>query len=125
MRGMPSLPAPSTSVDASFAWTARDPVCERTLAPAEPDVREIADWVLDRLYRGPGYALLRGLPFDVWGVDRSREVCWSIACALGEPVSQTAQGARVVDVRDTSREEATPRQFKTSQELRLHTDPAS
>jgi hypothetical protein len=74
---------------------------------------------------GRGFVLLRGLPFDRWSVDASRIATWAIANAVGIPVSQTAKGARLVDVMDTSRQETTPRQFSTSQELRLHTDPAS
>ncbi|MDB5948055.1 MAG: hypothetical protein JWQ33_3081 [Ramlibacter sp.] len=77
------------------------------------------------LQSGRGFVLLRGLPFDRWTIDESRMATWAIANAIGIPVSQTASGARLVDVMDTSRQEATPRQFSTSQELRLHTDPAS
>lgn len=77
------------------------------------------------LQAGCGFMLLRGLPFERWGLDRSRRVTWAVAHAVGIPVSQTAAGARLVDVMDTSRRESTPRQFSTSQELRLHTDPAS
>jgi hypothetical protein len=84
-------------------------------------VREMRDAVA----RGPGFILLRGLPFERWGVDASRWVAWQLANVLGTPVSQTAKGARLVDVRDLSRQQASPRQFSTSQELRLHTDPAS
>jgi hypothetical protein len=77
------------------------------------------------LERGRGFVLLRGLPFERWSVDAARIATWAIANAVGIPVSQTAKGARLVDVMDTSRLETTPRQFSTSQELRLHTDPAS
>jgi hypothetical protein len=77
------------------------------------------------LQGGRGFVLLKGLPFDGWSVDEARLATWAIANAIGIPVSQTARGARLVDVMDTSRKEATPRQFSTSQELRLHTDPAS
>lgn len=77
------------------------------------------------LQHGRGFVLLRGLPFDRWSVGQARLATWAIANAIGIPVSQTARGARLVDVMDTSRRETTPRQFSTSQELRLHTDPAS
>lgn len=74
---------------------------------------------------GRGFILLRGLPFDGEGIAWARAASDVIARRIGEPVSQTAAGDRVVDVADTTGTELTPRQFKTSQELRLHTDPAS
>jgi Taurine catabolism dioxygenase TauD, TfdA family len=79
----------------------------------------------NELTTGKGFVLLRGLPFDAWGVEGSRRATWAIANSVGYPVSQTADGSRLVDVRDTSGRESTPRQFSTNRELRLHTDPAS
>jgi hypothetical protein len=91
-----------------------DGVLDATLARVRGELRD-----------GLGVVLLRGLPFGAWTLAQARRAVWAIARAIGVPVSQTAKGARLVDVMDTSAVEATPRQFKTRQELRLHTDPAS
>jgi hypothetical protein len=88
----------------------------------------LARWsqaVRTELRDGRGFVLIRGLPFERWGIERARAAATAIAAQVGEPVSQTASGDRVVDVADSTGAELSPRQFKTSQELRLHTDPAS
>ncbi len=74
---------------------------------------------------GKGFFLLRGLPLGTWTKDRARLAAWGLGTWLGTHVSQTVSGQRLTDVTDTSAVEKTPRQYKTSQELRLHTDPAS
>jgi hypothetical protein len=77
------------------------------------------------LREGRGFVLIRRLPVEACGLDLTRAASHIIARLVGEPVSQTAAGDRVVDVTDTTGLEPSPRQFKTRQELRLHTDPAS
>lgn len=80
---------------------------------------------LHDLQNGRGFALLRGLPLGQWSKDRARLAAWGIGTWIGTHVSQTVQGARLVDVSDVTGQEPSPRQYKTSQELRLHMDPAS
>ncbi len=110
------------SAPAAAAHDPSDPGPAPALTPALQ--RALAD-IRHELQSGRGFVLLRGLPFDRWSVDQARMATWAIAHAVGVPVTQTGQGARLVDVMDTSRQQASPRQFSTSQELRLHTDPAS
>jgi hypothetical protein len=55
------------------------------------------------LREGRGFVLLRGLPFDTEGIEWARAISDAIASRVGEPVSQTAGGDRVVDVADTTR----------------------
>lgn len=110
------------TAEAARAHDAHDP---GEPAPLPAACAALAGEMRRAVYEGPGFILLRGLPYERWGVDASRWVTWTLAHALGMPVTQTAAGARLVDVRDTSRRESTPRQFSTSQELRLHMDPAS
>jgi Taurine catabolism dioxygenase TauD, TfdA family len=86
---------------------------------------ELSEAIRHELREGRGFVLLRGLPADAWGPELTRAASHVIAGLVGEPVSQTASGDRVVDVTDTTGLEPSPRQFKTRQELRLHTDPAS
>lgn len=88
------------------------------LAPLLQDMRE-------ELAEGRGFVLLRDLPLGNWSKPRARLAAWGLGTWLGTHVTQTVQGQRLTDVTDTSATEKTPRQFKTSQELRLHTDPAS
>ena len=80
---------------------------------------------LNELRQGRGFVLLRGLPLGQWSKDRARLAAWGIGTWIGEHVSQTVQGLRLVDVTDVTGKEPSPRQYKTSQELRLHMDPAS
>jgi alpha-ketoglutarate-dependent taurine dioxygenase len=105
--------------------TGHDPLDPGAPLPLSPALARRLQQLQAGLAHGRGFVLLRGLPFDRWSVEQARLVTWAIANAIGIPVSQTARGARLVDVMDTSRRESTPRQFSTSQELRLHTDPAS
>lgn len=80
---------------------------------------------LDELRCGRGFALLRGLPLDRWSKEQARLAVWGIGTWIGRHVSQTVQGQRLVDVSDVTGNEPSPRQYRTSQELRLHNDPAS
>jgi hypothetical protein len=110
------------SSPAAQAHKPSDPGSAPQLAPV---LAQALAAVRVELQDGRGFVLLRGLPFERWSVDQARMVAWAIAQAVGVPVTQTGVGARLVDVMDTSRQQASPRQFSTSQELRLHTDPAS
>jgi hypothetical protein len=85
----------------------------------------VLEQVLRELRQGRGFALLRGLPLGQWSKDRARLAAWGLGTWIGNHVSQTVQGVRLVDVSDVTGKEPSPRQYKTSQELRLHMDPAS
>jgi len=74
---------------------------------------------------GRGFALIRGLPVAAWGKLRTRLAVWGLGLHLGSHVSQTVDGQYICDVMDTTRGEASPRQFRTNRELSLHTDPVS
>lgn len=98
--------------------TTREDFPFRALAPR-------LEHVLEELRGGRGFVLLRGLPLSPSGKELARLAAWGLGTWLGVHVSQTVQGARLVDVTDVTGKEPSPRQYKTSQELRLHTDPAS
>jgi hypothetical protein len=74
---------------------------------------------------GRGFALIRRLPVASWGKLRTRLAVWGIGLHLGTHVSQTVDGQYICDVMDTTKGEASPRQYKTNRELSLHTDPVS
>jgi hypothetical protein len=77
------------------------------------------------LQAGRGFALIRRLPVASWGKLRTRFAVWGLGLHLGTHVSQTVDGQYICDVMDTTKGEASPRQFKTNRELSLHTDPVS
>lgn len=98
--------------------TAREDFPFEALAPRLQDaLRELAT--------GRGFVLLRGFPFGTWTKDRARLAAWGLGTWIGNHVSQTVHGTRLVDVTDVTGKEPSPRQYRTSQELRLHMDPAS
>jgi hypothetical protein len=103
-----------------FGWneTTRDDFPFQVLAPCLEELRR-------RLQDGPGFVLLRGLPLRDWTGDRCRLATWGIGWQLGSHVSQNVRGERLVDVSDVTGQDPSPRQYRTSQELRLHTDPTS
>lgn len=85
----------------------------------------LLDQSLHELKEGCGFVLIRGLPLGDWTKDRARLASWGLGTWIGSHVSQTVHGTRLVDVSDVTGKEPSPRQYRTSQELRLHTDPAS
>lgn len=80
---------------------------------------------LDRAYQdvraGRGFVLLRGLPLDQ-GLDGFIAAVWGVGLYFGDMLSQSAHGERIGHVLDASREEATPRYFRTNIEARMHSD---
>jgi len=73
---------------------------------------------------GRGFAFLRGLPVERWGVDMSRKVYWGISCHIGVPVRQNARADRLVKVIDigAAKEKATSRGPYGRGELHFHSD---
>lgn len=76
----------------------------------------------DEVRAGRGFVLLRGLPVEGISRDEFVAAVWGIGTWLGEPLSQNAQGELIGHVLDATKEEATPRMFRSNLELRLHTD---
>jgi alpha-ketoglutarate-dependent taurine dioxygenase len=71
---------------------------------------------------GRGFTLLRGLPVDGLPVDEFIAAVWGVGAWFGSPLSQNAQGELIGHVLDATAEDATPRMYRSSLELRLHTD---
>ncbi len=73
---------------------------------------------------GRGFAFLRGLPVERWGVEMSRAMYWGISCHLGVPVRQNARAHRLVKVTDVGvpQEKATARGPYGRGELHFHSD---
>lgn len=86
-------------------------------------VRESALRLLDR---GPGFAVLTGLPVDRLGPDRAAIAYWGIGTCLGDPLPQNRFGDRLYTVQDeTGLGYAGVRGSKSAAALIFHTDSAS
>lgn len=90
-----------------------------TLAPA------IEGWAHE-LGRGRGFLLVRGLPVERWGAERSALVYWGIGQHLGEPGAQNPQGELLGHVVDTGEDAANPfvRRYRTAGDIAFHCDLA-
>jgi len=71
---------------------------------------------------GRGFVLLQGLPMDGMGLARFAAEISVIGIRFGTALSQNAEGELLGHVIDATREEATPRLFRSNLELRPHTD---
>jgi hypothetical protein len=91
----------------------------RALAPLLASVRE-------RLERGLGFVLLRGVPVRELGKEASALAYYWLGRQLGAPVSQNTDGDLLGHVRDTgaSPSDHDVRLYKTRAELAFHTDGA-
>jgi alpha-ketoglutarate-dependent taurine dioxygenase len=70
---------------------------------------------------GRGFVVLRGLPLDQ-GLEGFMTAVWAMGLHFGGMLSQSAEGERIGHVLDSSKDEATPRYFRTNIEARMHTD---
>ncbi len=75
----------------------------------------------EQVRAGRGFVVLRGLPLDR-GFDAFAASVWAVGLHFGDMLSQSAQGERIGHVLDASREETTPRYFRTNIEARMHSD---
>ena len=65
--------------------------------------------------------LIRGLPLDA-GLERFAEAVWEAGRRFGDALSQNAQGELIGHVIDATKEDATPRMYRSNLELRPHSD---
>jgi len=87
-------------------------------------LRARLEHVAERLERGPGVVLLRGLPVGSWSLPRAEAVFSLLGRFLGTAVSQSAAGERIFHVRDEGHAPGDPR-FRgpsSNRRLRFHTD---
>ncbi len=75
---------------------------------------------------GRGLVLLRGLPVQEWGEDRSAVVYWTLGVHLGWPGAQNTAGDLLGHVIDTGddRDDPMVRLYRTSSYIRFHCDAA-
>lgn len=85
---------------------------------------EIAHGIRRCINSGPGFSVLRGLPFEGWTDEEASMLYWGLGTYLGGPQPQNRQGDRVYLVQDTGQSVAEARGSKTNSELIFHTDSA-
>jgi alpha-ketoglutarate-dependent taurine dioxygenase len=98
----------------SFAW-------RNGVALPCVDIDADLDRAYDEVRCGRGLVIVRGLPVD-GSLDRFIEAVWEVGSHFGEALSQNAQGERIGHVIDASKEDATPRMYRSNLELRPHSD---
>ncbi len=78
------------------------------------------------LIDGRGFALLRGLPVELWGRRRCAVVFYGLGAHLGRALSQNAQGHVLGHVRDMGLSSSDPnvRIYQTHERQTFHTDSA-
>ncbi len=86
---------------------------------------EIAAGIGQRIRSGPGFCVLRGLPFHDWTDEDASMLYWGLGTYLGVPQPQNRQGDRVYLIQDTGKSVAEARGSKTNSELIFHADSAS
>src|SRR5215469_11501364 len=88
-----------------------------------PHFRERVDEVVDRLERGLGLVLLRGLPiYDRFSEDEAAMIYWGIGRHMGNLVPQNRKGDLVGQIRDLGRRGPYERAYATNEDLGFHTD---
>ena len=89
---------------------------------AWPCLAERARRGLATLRDGPGLVYWTGLPVDRFDKEALRLVYWGLGLAIGKPVSQSAKGDMLGDVRDMSHIDPNVRAYQNRNELTPHTD---
>jgi hypothetical protein len=102
----------------SFAWN-----CASFSRPDDYSVDIDSD--LSKAYAevkgGRGFVVIRNLPLQ-GTLEQFVEAVQAVGRHFGQPLSQNAQGDLVGHVVDASKEEATPRMYRSNLELRPHSD---
>jgi hypothetical protein len=98
----------------SFAWKSDARIRSFT---ADCDLNE----AYEEVRAGKGIVLIRGLPLD-GGLERFVEAVCQVGKHFGRALSQNAQGELVSHVIDATKEDATPRMYRSNLELRPHSD---
>lgn len=85
---------------------------------------EVIDQIVDLLGRGPGLALVRGLPRERFTDAECERIYWAFGMHLGTPVRQNSAGDRLGHVRDTGKsiEDPNVRVYQTNIKLDYHAD---
>jgi len=85
--------------------------------------RRVAE-IQDALETGPGATIIRGFPAESFSDEQAKRVFWGLVQHIGTPVSQSATGERIFNVRDEGFRADDPRARgpNTRKRLSFHTD---
>jgi hypothetical protein len=89
--------------------------------PLHATVRTLAK-VRDSLWRGRGFAMLRGLPRERYSADDMARIYFGLGAYLGQPMVQSYLGEVLGHVMDHSDLEAQPRGYHAGGHMGMHTD---
>ncbi|MEQ9326694.1 MAG: TauD/TfdA family dioxygenase [Rhodospirillales bacterium] len=121
----PLGPARIAALDKAIAWTSGSDVNDPDFGRS-PEIREFLrphfTDLADRLLDGDGIAILSGFPVRDWPEAKLARAFRLIGATLGHGVSQSRLGDRLGRVTDVSGTNPDERGYRTSRELRLHTD---
>ncbi|MEM9464442.1 MAG: TauD/TfdA family dioxygenase [Actinomycetota bacterium] len=116
--------------DTDWTWRLEPHEIAELVAAADRGTRDLPvvgprlDALRQRLIRGRGFELLRGLPLDEIGHDRAAEILLLIGRHLGSLRSQNAAGDLLGHVRNVGLDASNPdvRIYQTDQRQTFHTD---
>jgi alpha-ketoglutarate-dependent taurine dioxygenase len=105
----------------SFAWKADSfPQSSLYTVAAGSDLSK----AYEEVRSGRGFVVVRGLPVD-GALEDFVEAVRELGSHFGHPLSQNAQGETVGHVVDATKDDPTPRMYRSNLELRPHTDIAA
>jgi alpha-ketoglutarate-dependent taurine dioxygenase len=106
------------------AWRARDfgRAADFSIELNEHNWAHALAGAYEEVRAGRGFVVLRGIRADEMDLERFVAAVWDIGPHFGHALSQSAQGERIGHVIDATKEDATPRMFRSNLELRPHTD---
>jgi hypothetical protein len=87
-----------------------------------PALNRRIDRAVEDVKNGCGFALITGLPYEGLTKDEFTAATWIIGTRFGHALSQNAQGDLITEVIDATAADPTPRMYRSSLELRLHSD---
>ena len=105
---------PNAHASSSFAWKAGASIERFDL---DSDLKR----AYEEVRAGKGIVLIRGLPVD-GTLQQFIDAVWDAGRHFGHALSQNAQGELIGHVVDATREDDTPRMYRSNLELRPHSD---
>ena len=87
-----------------------------------PALNRRIDRAVEDVKNGCGFALITGLPYEGLTKDEFTAATWIIGTRFGHALSQNSQGDLITEVIDATAADPTPRMYRSSLELRLHSD---
>lgn len=100
-------------------------VAVEAIARADFPLAPIADEIArlkDEMVRGRGLVVVRGFPFDDFGIAEVERIFWGLGTHFGRAVSQSVMGDRLGHVMDMTDVDPHARAYRARRELLLHTD---